>query len=308
MNLSTAASVAGLLGLALLIGVAAAWLGLQPPGIGSNQRGTHWQANRLSRWFWCGIALSLLSGAADLLLRASALTELPLTAAWPELPQVLSGTRFGTWWLTRMAAVLLLALAWLWQRASTPVALATGALAVLLALVVSATGHAGDNGFDALAVSNTLHISAGCLWGGTVLVYAFAVAPGMRRGQAAPAHSAESAQRLSLLAALALFTVLATGIYNAWHLLGNLPALWTSTYGQILLLKLCFVAGMMMIGLNNRTRAVPRVRAWARPPQLSPMADAPLAHFQRVLRIDAALFLFVLACAAVLSGTNPPTH
>lgn len=304
MNAGAAASMVDLLGLALLAGTAAVRLWLQP-----DHDRTLRQPRRLDRLFWLGIALSLLGGSADLLLRTSALTELPLSRVWPELPQVLAGTDFGGWWLARTAATLLLAAGWLWRRASLPAATATAATAVLLAFVVAVTGHAGDNGaFDALAVSDTLHVTAGCLWGGIVVAWAFVVAPGMRRGQVAPAHVAESATRLSGLAAFALLMVLATGIYNAWSLLGSLPALWTSDYGRLLLFKLCFVAGMMAIGFHNRALAVPRIRAWARPPQLSPAADAPLARLQRLLRIDALLFLFVLACAAVLGGTTPPAH
>jgi putative copper export protein len=123
-----------------------------------------------------------------------------------------------------------------------------------------------------------------------------------------PAHDAESAERLSTLAALALLTVLASGIYNAWALLGSPAARFGSDYGRTLLFKLCFVAGMMAVGLHNRLRAVPRIKAWARPPLLSPAADAPLARLQRLLRLDALLFLFVLACAAVLAGRTPPAH
>lgn len=293
-----------LLGLALLAGVAAAWLWLQP-----NHDETPGRTNRLGRLFWLGIVLSLLGGGADLLLRTSALTELPLSQVWPELPQVLSGTGFGVWWTVRTAAVLLLATLWLWRRAAAPLPLATAAVAILLAFVVAVTGHAGDDGaLGALAVSDTLHVTAGCLWGGMVLVYAFGVAPRLRHGQATPAHVAESAVRLSNLAALALLTVLATGAYNAWTLVGSPPALWGSDYGRVLLFKLCFVAGMMAIGFHNRVHAVPRVRAWARPPQLSPKADAPFARLQRLLRMDALLFLFVLAGAAVLGGTTPPSH
>ena len=224
---------------------------------------------------------------------------------------MLSGSDYSVFWALRASAIVALAILWWLRRQRSHLAphAAGAAVVLLIALVVSATGHAGDNGpLTLFALSNTLHVAAGCLWGGMVILYAFAIAPHMRGGRVAAAVVAESAERLSTLAALALATVLATGIYNAWMLLGDVTALWGSDYGRLLLLKLLLVALMMAVGLHNRSSAVPAIVAWAQPPQLSSAADAPLGRFQRLLQIDTLIFLLILLCAATLGNTTPASH
>ncbi len=302
----TAFGALDLLGIALLAGIAGAGLYLIARPL--RQSG---QFPRLDVFFAVALAALFVASGADLLWRTAALTDLPLREAWRHAPLVLSGSDYSVFWYLRVAAIAALAILWWLGRQRSPcTAHAAGAVSVLLiALTVSATGHAGENGpFTLFALSNTLHIAAGCLWGGMIIIYAFAVAPYMRGGRVAAAAVAESAQRLSTLAALALATVLATGIYNAWMLLGGIAALWSSDYGRLLLLKLLFVALMMAVGLHNRSSAVPAIRAWAQPPLLSPAADAPLARLQRLLRADTLLFLLVLLCAAALGNTTPATH
>jgi putative copper export protein len=266
---------------------------------------------RLDPFLALALAALFVASGADLLLRTAALTELPLHEAWRHAPRVLGGSDYGIFWALRAAAILALAVLWWLRRQRSPLTThAAGAATVLLtALVVSATGHAGENGpFTLFALSNTLHVAAGCLWGGMIIVYAFALAPHMRGGRMPAAIVAESAQRLSTLAALALAIVLATGIYNAWMLLGGVEALWNSDYGRLLLLKLLLVALMMAVGLHNRGSAVPAIVAWAQPPQLSPAADAPLGRLQRLLQADTLFFLLVLLCAAALGNTTPASH
>lgn len=102
--------------------------------------------------------------------------------------------------------------------------------------------------------------------------------------------------------------MLATGFYNAWTLVGSLPALWTSDYGRVLLLKLFFVAVMMATGFYNRFFAVPAVQAWSQLPRTSPVADAPVGHLKRVLFGDSLVFLVILICAATLGNMTPAVH
>lgn len=305
----TALVALDLFGLALLAGLAAAWLWLapRPPQAPAG-------LPRLGPLFGAALAALLAGGVSDLLMRTAALADLPVRESWPLVPRVLSGSDYGAFWILRTLVIVALALLfWIWRRRlpfpALPVGIATAVAAVSIAFTASATGHAGDDGsFSVLAMSNALHVTAGCLWGGMVLIYAFGIAPHMRGGRVPPAPVAESAVRLSTLAGLALAAVLATGIYNAWMLVGSVSALWTTDYGRVLLVKLLFVAAMMAAGFYNRFFAVPAVQAWARPPQLSPAADAPLGRLQQVLRGDALVFLFILICAATLGNTTPAAH
>lgn len=295
-----------LLGLALLAGLAASWVWLRPPRV----REAVTAAPRLGLFFWLSLLALFAASVFDLLLRTATLGDVALNKAWALIPRVLAGTDYGAYWIVRVVALAMLALLWQWwNRPPYPAHAAAAAAAVLLAFFISATGHAGDEGvLSAMGVSNTLHVTATCLWGGMVLVYGLAVLPHMRGGRVPAVHVAEAATRLSTLAGLALAVVLATGLYNAWTLVGSLPALWTSDYGRVLLLKLFFVAVMMATGFYNRFFAVPAVQAWAKLPRTSPVADAPVGHLERVLFGDSLVFLVILICAATLGNMTPAVH
>lgn len=300
----TLAAALDLLGLLLLAGVAAGWLWLQP------RRPAGRAAARLGPWLGLAIALSLAGALCDLLLRAAALYETTFATAWRHAGGVLLDSDYGRFWILRVATLLLLVLLWIVSRgALRPLRMATPLAVLVSAFAIVATSHAGENGsFTVLALSDLVHVVAVGLWGGSVIIYGFAVAPRLRHGTVPAAWVAESADRLSALAGLALALVLASGLYNAWMLLGSIPALWQTDYGRILTIKLVFVALMMAIGFHNRYHLIPLIRAWARPPQLAAEADAPLGRLQTMLRIDTAAVLVVLIAAATLGNTHPAAH
>lgn len=297
------AATLDLLGLALLSGVTAGWLWLQ-------QRPAGRTAAALERWLALALLLSLSGAAADLLVRTAALHETTLTAAWPHVGDVLLGSDYSRFWMLRVASLLALVLLWVIARGShRPLRMALPLVVLANASAVAGTGHAGEDGIlTVLALSDVVHVTAATLWGGAVLVYGFAIAPGLRHGQAPAAWVAESAVRLSALAGLALALVLASGLYNAWMLVGSVPAMWQTGYGRILTVKLAFVAVMMGIGFYNRYHAVPLIQAWARPPLLAAEADAPLGRLQTMLRIDALIVVLVIITAAVLGNVSPAAH
>lgn len=301
----TLAAALDLFGLVLLTGVAAGWLWLQP------RQPAGRAAARLEPWLALAIALSLAGALWDLLLRAAALYETSLAAAWRHAGGVLVDSDYGRFWILRVGTLLGLVLLWIASRgALRPLRLAMPLVVLVSVFALVATSHAGENGsFAVLGLSDLIHVTAAGLWGGSVIIYGFAVAPRLRHGAVPAAWVAESAERLSALAALALALVLASGLYNAWTLLGgNISALWQTDYGRILTIKLVFVALMMAIGFHNRYHVVPLIRAWARPPQLAAEADAPLGRLQTMLRIDTAVLLAVLIAAALLGNASPPSH
>ena len=295
-----------LIGLALLIGTAAGWLWLTP-----RLAATPVASPNLRAPFATALVILAFSTIAVLVLRTMALVETGFLDAWAHIPRVIVDTQFGYLWLLRAAMVILLAALWWWQR-DPPLLGVRGVAAtaaIVIAFVISATGHMGDEAIlGNESINNTIHVVAGCLWGGSVVIYAYAILPRLRGGALPSQHIGDTAGRLSVVAGVALGLVILSGLYNAWEELGTLAALWTSEYGRILIFKLAFVAAMATIGAFNRFIAVPAVQAWARPPQLSPRADAPVQRFLRLLRTDSALFLIILAAAATLANSKPPAH
>lgn len=302
--IETLAASLDLLGLVLLTGVTATWWWLAPAGA----PGPMTEAPR--RLFWTALLLMTAGAGLELLLRTATLHEMPLAQSWRQAGDVLLGSDFGRFWMLRAAPLGLLMLAGLIVGHRIAILRTLGAATVLLtAFALSATGHGGEAGsLTVLALSTGIHVISAGLWAGAVLLYGLALAPRMRGGRVPAAWVAESAQRLSALAGLALALVLASGLYNAWALLGSLPALWQTRYGQVLIVKLVFVGLMVLIGWINRYEAVPAIRAWARPPQLVAAADAPLRRLQSLLRIDAVAVLGAVMAAAVLGNVGPPAH
>jgi putative copper export protein len=89
--------------------------------------------------------------------------------------------------------------------------------------------------------------------------------------------------------------VLASGLISAWLRLQSLSALWGTTYGRTLLLKLAAFVVVAVLGLYNSRR-------------LLPAANDP--DFRHRIRRSAALELgfaaIVLALTAVLVSTATP--
>lgn len=292
--------------LAVLVGLCASWLWLSTrdnedllvdtPGLGT----------------LLGLSLACLavSSGVDLVSRAATLADVGITEAWRYVPRILTQSDYGQSWLLRSAALVVIALLWLWRR-SPPLQGVSGLAAVgaaLIAFAVSGVGHAAEDGsLTLLNLVNTVHIIAGCVWGGTVVVYGWSILPHLRRLRASEAI-AETAVRLSTLAGSALAIVLATGLYHAWIQIETIDGLLTTEYGWILLAKLGLVAIMMGIGALNRFFVVPSIEAWARPPRLSRDADGPVSIFLTRLRIDIVVFAAILICAVILGNSTPARH
>lgn len=294
--------------LALVIGTAACWLYL----LAARRGAAFLRSVALLPLLWLALAMLAVSSTGDLVVRTAALADIGLSEARPYIGRALTQSDYGLFWQIRAAAWLALtalALA-IWRRGSTTVhEWGTAAAAAVLVFTTSSTGHAAAEGSLTLPnLVNCLHILAGCLWGGTVVVYAVRVLPRLARGNAPARAIALAATRLSILAGTALALVLVTGVYNALRQFPDWPSLWESDYGHALLFKLTAVAVMMAIGAGNRFFVVPAVEAWAERTANASGDDAPVRRFLRRLRIDSAVFVVILAAAAVLSDQIPPIH
>ena len=319
LSLLIAAVVRGveILGLAAVIGgLAVGWL-IPPAGADALSAARV----RLRRWIRGFLALLLLLAAADLPIRAQAMSGVSLTTAVAALPDVLARTHFGAIWSVRAA---LLAAALVLSIGRGPVVRTLCALAALgIALTTSLTGHAAEWGDVTFSVSvDWVHAVAASAWTGGLLVLALVV---FRREAAwPPALLSAVARRFSRLAGACLLLVIATGAYNAWAQLGAVAALWTTPYGRLLILKLLVGAGLVWFGAVNRYLIVPRLDPGRRARGLAarlvrlsrlailgrslpPRAAGP-SRFSAYLLREASLALVVFACTAALGEATPGRH
>jgi len=248
---------------------------------------------RLERRFYVVTAIGVIAvihiGVAAFILRAEDALQLPFgRLLYGDLSPVANGTRFGqafiamTLGFTWVAALLFLG--WLTGRRAH----LWGAfgLALVLGAGLSLSGHAAVDSSWFTELADWVHLSAAVLWvGGLVQLAAcvWPVAPQLRR---------ESFLRFARLAPILIAVLLAAGIYLSILRLPALSDLWSTSYGQVLLVKLGLVSFALAWGAFHHFVVRPRLERtrWAR----------------RSLAGEGAVAMTILLLAAILVNAEPP--
>jgi copper transport protein len=196
-------------------------------------------------------------------------------------------------------------------------------LAAICGLGVLATyggvGHAAAGSAPTLALlSDTSHLAAASVWIGGLVILVACLLPRRRT-----AELAEALPRYSRLALGCVAVLAATGTYQAWREIWPIPALWSTTYGQLLLAK---VAGFLIIVAVAYFSRQAVQRRYVRPvvhalsvkdeggtvATISEQEAAALGQDRELVRrlrasvgIELALGVVVLAIAAVLVSQAP---
>ena len=196
-------------------------------------------------------------------------------------------------------------------------------LAAICGLGVLATyggvGHAAAGSAPTLALlSDTSHLAAASVWIGGLAILVACLLPRRRT-----AELAEALPRYSRLALGCVAVLAATGTYQAWREIWPIPALWSTTYGQLLLAK---VAGFLIIVAVAYFSRQAVQRRYVRPvvhalsvkdeggsvATISEQEAAALGQDRQLVRrlrasvgIELALGVVVLAIAAVLVSQAP---
>jgi putative copper export protein len=299
--------------LVMLIGATALDLFVLPP----NAPALDGARRSLRRWVGLSTAMLFMATMGHLLIRTRTMSGGGLGALMAAIPLVLTRTHFGTVWIARFAALAALTVCLIMsgRRARSAVFL----LAIGLGLTTSLTGHASDWGdFSVSVLIDYGHLLAAAIWIGGLLGLALAVFPRVSR---APAPVVVSiASRFSAVAGIMLAIVVISGSYNAWVQTRVVSALWMTTYGRVLLVKICLVLAVVGFGALNRFAVLPGL-AGTRPsgtvPRLltrvGPVGPRGSSEALRVrlagcVMAEAVLGVVILACTAVLSESTPARH
>lgn len=166
--------------------------------------------------------------------------------------------------------------------------------AALLVASEAFLGHTATTQPRLLVVaSDAGHLVAGGLWAAGAVMLAVTISRRHRRGQ--PLDARLLATRFSVVAGWALAVVAVTGMALAWGILGEVDALWTTTFGKVLLVKVAVVAAIAAIGAYNHKVLVPA---------LIDGGEHADHQFRRTVTAEAALFGVVLALTAVLVASS----
>ena len=248
----------------------------------------------LRRWTTAAVVVLILTSAADAIARARVMSGGDLAQATAALPLVLTRTHFGAIWIARAAALALLLIV----SASRAAAARTAglALSVGVALSSSLTGHAADFGdLSPTVLVDWLHGVAAMTWTGGL--FALVLTMGRARDAWPAEMVAVAARRFSRLAGYCVLVVVASGIYNTWAQVPSLTALWTTTYGAALSVKIALALAIVVIGAINRYRVLPRLGAKGASTRLS-----------RLVAREALFAVIVFGCTAVLAESTPKRH
>jgi copper resistance protein D len=281
----------GLLALAVLVGGLVVDVIVLP-----DDRDTRDPARRRARaWITAGTMVLIVTSVGDLIARAAVMTGGDVSRAAAALPLVLMRTHFGAVWIARVGALIVL-VAVSFGR-SRPARITGLVLSLWVALSGSLTGHAADLGDLSLAVLvDWLHAVAASAWTGGLFTLALTI-----RRPWVPERLAVVAPRFSRLAGYCLLAVIGSGVYNASVELPTLAALWTTTYGRALILKVVLAAALAVLGAVNRYRVLPDLAK-------SPPRAAATALLSRLVAREAMLAVVVFGCTAVLGESTPKSH
>jgi len=177
------------------------------------------------------------------------------------------------------------------------------AAAAAVILIPGAAGHAAQTSPRALAVTlDWLHVGSASLWIGGLagLVILWTTAVPARR----VAGLAVVVPRFSNVALVSVAVLLGSGIWASVLKLPILSALWTTSYGQAIIVKACLLAVAMGIGAVNFAVSRPRLAAARTRPEIGPRTATLLG----VLTSSEVLVLAgAVAAAAVLTSLAPPS-
>ena len=261
-------------------------------------RGRPLSASAENRFFaltGVGAFATINIGIGAFILRAEDALQLPFgRLLYGDLTPI-AHSRFGTAFIAMTLGFALVSallfLAWLTDRAVFlwPAFLLGLGFVSGLSLSGHSAADAGSSWKSQLA--DWAHLSAACLWIGGLIQLAFVVwplLPDVRR----PAFLS-----FSRLATVCIGVLLLAGVYLSILRLPQLNDLWTTGYGQVLLVKIGLVSVALAWGGTHKLIAVPAVARGS---------TGLFAKLQRSLIGESMVGMAVLLAAAILVDAKPP--
>ena len=212
---------------------------------------------------------------------------------WDVVSAVL-GTRFGTVWLLQAGLASACAVLLVAGRRIPVLTVAALAPAAAMLLTPALSGHASVSGKIAF-VTDVAHVTSAAVWVGGLAALVLAL---LWAGRDRWPLAADAVPRFSGIAVVAVSWLIASGTISGYLQVRALRGLWETTYGQLLLLKLGLVLPLLLLGLYNNQRAVPRLRE-----QIA--SNSERTRFLRIAGAELALMVAIVSVTAVLVSEPP---
>jgi copper resistance protein D len=258
---------------------------------------------------WISLVLAAASGMIWLLLQAASMSGLSFGESMTSdvLSTVMNETQFGRVLEIRFVLAIILAGCLAYDRFLPARGLG---LATSLGLIVALawTGHAGSTPGEMGILhltADTLHLLAAAIWiGGLVSLVLLLSVSRHDQTPAGISFARDATQRFSVMGIAVVVVVFATGIINAWILVGSWHALIVTGYGRLLMLKVVLFALMLLLAAANRFWLTPRLAS----PAASEPRYAVVHRLARNSMIEIALALLIFAIVGMLGTLHPAIH
>jgi copper transport protein len=247
-------------------------------------------------------ALSILTLLARLWLQSRALYGADDAFNTDNLDGLIRGTVWGSGWILQAVATVAFFVGLMVSRAPhgrSPGWMGTAVAALLLAAVPALSGHAAAvERMTAVAiVSDWLHVLGAGVWLGTLAAVMLAGLPaaafaGEGHGTIAFARIVGAFSPIALTGAA---TAGATGVISSLFHFHAVRELWSTSYGQTLLVKLALLSVVAGIGFYNWRYVLPSLHTSESPGRL-----------RRTAGLELAVGLAVILVTAVLVALSPP--
>jgi putative copper resistance protein D len=258
---------------------------------------------------WIFLAVAAASGMIWLLLAAASMSGLSFGESMTSdvLSTVVNETQFGRVSEIRLVLAVIIAGGLAYDRFPLARGLAL-AMSLGLTAALAWTGHAGSTA-SALGIlhltADTLHLLAAAIWiGGLVSLVLLLSVSRNDQTDAGVSFARDATQRFSTMGVAIVVVVLATGIINAWILVGSLQALIVTDYGRLLMLKVALFGGMLLMAAVNRFWLTPQL---ALPSGSEPQVNV-LRRLARNSMIEIVLASMIFAIVGMLGTLHPAIH
>ena len=219
---------------------------------------------------------------------------------------VVTDSAFGLAVAVRLAVAVLAIAAGVILRPGRALWLALSGLGAIALGSLAWGGHgAADEGLHGLIhlPADILHLLAAGVWLGALAALALLLIAPSREDPDATRTLHAALAGFSGIGAAVVAVILATGLVNSWFLVGpnRIPAMLTTAYGQLLLIKIGLFWGMIALAGLNRFIHTP---ALARDLETHD-ASAALKALQLSVLIELAAGVLVLVLASILGMLAP---
>jgi putative copper resistance protein D len=149
-------------------------------------------------------------------------------------------------------------------------------------------GHVSGRDSTMLDMALLLHLLAVALWIGILT-------PLKRLASASVTYAtaADVGHRFGVIAMVTVPTLIVVGGYMGYALVGSFTALFSSGYGQALIVKVVLVTGLLGLAAANKLRFIPKLRS-----------DDPIEayHLTKSISLEWCIITTILAVTAVLTS------